>query len=40
LGLHHDAGLFGFEEARRHTLAAFDRLLVSYGPTSGQRTAP
>jgi len=40
LGLHHDAALFGFEEARRHTLAAFERLLVSYGPETGRRSAP
>ncbi|WP_267223217.1 TetR/AcrR family transcriptional regulator [Dyella silvae] len=40
LALHHDAGLFGFEEASQHALAAFDRLLVSYRPESGQRTAP
>jgi len=40
LGLHHDAGLFGFDEARRHTLAGFDRLIASYSPGSGRRTAP
>lgn len=40
LGLHHDAGLFGFDEARRHTLAAFDRLIASYSPEPGRRTAP
>ncbi|MHA6204131.1 TetR/AcrR family transcriptional regulator [Dyella soli] len=40
LGLHHDAGLFGFEEARRHTLAGFERLLSSYRPDPSQRTAP
>jgi hypothetical protein len=40
LGLHHDAGLFGFDEARRHTLAAFERLIASYSPPAGQRTAP
>lgn len=32
LGLHHDAGLFGFEQARRHTTAAVERLLSSYQP--------
>lgn len=32
LGLHHDAGLFGFDEACRLTLAAFDRLIRSYSP--------
>ncbi|RDJ00649.1 TetR/AcrR family transcriptional regulator [Dyella solisilvae] len=40
LGLHHDAALFGFEEARRHTLAAFERLLVSYRPLPGREAAP
>ena len=30
LGLHHDAGLFGFEQARRHTHAAFERLWRSW----------
>ena len=32
LGLHHDAGLFGFDEAHRRTWAALDRLLASYQP--------
>jgi AcrR family transcriptional regulator len=32
LGLHHDAGLFGFEEARRRTDAAVERLFASYQP--------
>ena len=32
LGLHHDASLFGFEDAHRHTWAAIDRLLASYQP--------
>lgn len=32
LGLHHDAGLFGFDEARRRTGAAVDRLFASYQP--------
>ena len=32
LGLHHDAGLFGWEEANRHTSAALDRLFASYQP--------
>ena len=32
LGQHHDAGLFGFEDAHRHTWAAIDRLLASYQP--------
>jgi len=40
LGLHHDAALFGFEEARRHTLAAFERLLASYRPHPGREAAP
>jgi AcrR family transcriptional regulator len=30
LGLHHDASLFGFDEAHRQTWAAIDRLLASY----------
>ena len=30
LVLHHDAGLFGYEEARRRALAAVDRLFASY----------
>jgi AcrR family transcriptional regulator len=30
LGLHHDASLFGFAQAHRHTWAALDRLLASY----------
>jgi len=40
LGLHHDAALFGFDEARRHTLAAFERLITSYSPQPDRRTAP
>lgn len=40
LGLHHDAALFGFDEARRHTLAAFERLIASYSPQPDRRTAP
>lgn len=32
LGLHHDGGLFGFDEAQRRTLAAADRLFTSYRP--------
>lgn len=40
LGLHHDAALFGFDEARRHTLAAFERLITSYRPQPDRRTAP
>jgi AcrR family transcriptional regulator len=30
LGLHHDAGLFGFDEASRRTAAAFERLWRSW----------
>jgi hypothetical protein len=30
LGLHHDAGLFGFDEAGRCTKAAFERLWRSW----------
>lgn len=40
LALHHDAGLFGFDEARRHTLAAFERLISSYIPHAERRMAP
>lgn len=40
LGLHHDAALFGFDEARRHTLAGFERLIVSYGPATGRGNTP
>lgn len=32
LGLHHDASLFHFDEARRRTWAGIDRLLASYQP--------
>ncbi|GGA37307.1 TetR/AcrR family transcriptional regulator [Dyella nitratireducens] len=32
LGLHHDASLFGFDQAHRQTWAAIDRLLASYQP--------
>lgn len=32
LGLHHDAGLFGFDEAARRTQAAFERLWRSWQP--------
>jgi len=32
LVLHHDAGLFGFKEANRRTIAALNRLFVSYQP--------
>jgi AcrR family transcriptional regulator len=32
LGLHHDAGLFGFDEASRCARAAVDRLFASYRP--------
>jgi hypothetical protein len=30
LGLHFDGGLFGYDEARRHTAAAFERLWRSW----------
>jgi len=40
LGLHHDAALFGFDEARRHTLAGFARLIASYSPPSERSAAP
>ena len=32
LALHHDASLFGFDDAHRHTWAALDRLFASYQP--------
>ncbi|KRE96826.1 TetR family transcriptional regulator [Frateuria sp. Soil773] len=32
LGLHHDAGLFGFDEAARRAAAAFERLWRSWQP--------
>jgi AcrR family transcriptional regulator len=32
LGLHHDAGLFGYEEARHRTELALERLFASYQP--------
>lgn len=32
LGLHHDASLFDFDQARQRTWAAIDRLLASYRP--------
>ncbi|WP_233841466.1 TetR/AcrR family transcriptional regulator [Dyella sp. 2HG41-7] len=32
LALHHDASLFGFDDAYRHTWAALDRLFASYQP--------
>jgi AcrR family transcriptional regulator len=40
LCLHHDAGLFGYDEASRHAQVGFARLLVSYGSHPGQRTVP
>lgn len=33
LGLHHDAGLFGFEQAHAQTIAAVDRLFAGYQPS-------
>ncbi len=32
LGLHHDAGLFGYKEARHRTEVALERLFASYQP--------
>ena len=40
LGLHHDAALFGFDEARRHTLAGFERLINSYSPRAARSVTP
>src|SRR5579863_284774 len=34
LGLHHDSGLFGYEEARHRTELALERLLASYLPNA------
>jgi len=34
LGLHHDAGLFGYEEARHRTELALERLFASYQPNA------
>jgi len=40
LGLHHDAALFGFDEAQGHVRTAFERLLSSYRPEGGQEGTP
>lgn len=34
LGLHHDAGLFGYEKARHRTELALERLFASYQPNT------
>jgi AcrR family transcriptional regulator len=36
LGLHHDAGLFGYEEARRRGELALERLFASYQPSAAE----
>src|SRR3569833_1002885 len=36
LGLHHDAGLFGYDEARHRAEVALERLFASYRPTAAQ----
>ncbi|HEY0339748.1 MAG TPA: TetR/AcrR family transcriptional regulator [Steroidobacteraceae bacterium] len=36
LGLHHDSGLFGYEEARHRTELALERLLATYRPNPPQ----
>ena len=36
LGLHHDAGLFGYEEARQRTEVALERLFASYRPQTSE----
>jgi hypothetical protein len=36
LGLHHDAGLFGYEEARHRTELALERLFASYQPNAAE----
>lgn len=38
LGLHHDAGLFGYEEARRRSDAALERLFAGYRPKVSEAT--
>jgi hypothetical protein len=32
LALHHDGGLFGYDEALHHAMAAFERLWRSWQP--------
>lgn len=36
LGLHHDAGLFGYEEARQRAQTALERLFDSYRPQTSE----
>jgi len=36
LGLHHDAGLFGYDEARQRTEVALERLFASYRPQTSE----
>jgi hypothetical protein len=36
LGLHHDAGLFGYDEARHRTEVALERLFASYRPDEAE----
>jgi AcrR family transcriptional regulator len=36
LGLHHDAGLFGYPQARRRTELALDRLFAGYQPHASE----
>ncbi|HWM66976.1 MAG TPA: TetR/AcrR family transcriptional regulator [Steroidobacteraceae bacterium] len=38
LGLHHDAGLFGYEEARHRTDVALERLFASYRSNTREAT--
>src|SRR6266404_7210782 len=38
LGLHHDAGLFGYEEARHRTDVALERLFASYRSNAPEAT--
>jgi AcrR family transcriptional regulator len=38
LGLHHDAGLFGYEQARHRTELALERLFASYRPNAPEAT--
>jgi AcrR family transcriptional regulator len=39
LGLHHDAGLFGYEKARHRTELALDRLFATYQPNASPPNA-
>ncbi len=38
LGLHHEGGLFGYEEARRLAEVSLERLFASYRPVTAEKT--